>query len=214
MAKVIAVGNLKGGVGKSTLAINLACELATGGRRVALIDADDQGTATEWAAAGGLPISFQALPLEGERRAEAWIRQVTATEADYIVIDLPPHTGAATAAALILADLLVIPATPSVVDLRATAKALEMLSEARKERGDGKPACVLVPSKVDRRTGAGREIEGALHEFGERVAPAIGLRSAFVDSAAAGAWVGSYAPRSIAHTEIQAVAGVVKRVLK
>lgn len=41
MARIIAVGNLKGGVGKSTLAVNLACQLATG-CTVRLVDADAQ----------------------------------------------------------------------------------------------------------------------------------------------------------------------------
>jgi len=139
---------------------------------------------------------------------------VTAGDADLVVIDLPPHTGAATAAALILADLFVVPVAPSGLDLRAAAKALDMLREARAARGDGKPAALLVPSRVDRRTGAGREIEAALHEMGEPVGPAIGLRAAFVDSATSNDWVGSFAPRSIAHQEIAALAAVVDRITR
>jgi chromosome partitioning protein len=87
-----------------------------------------------------------------------------------------------------------------------------MLQDARSERGDGKPAALLVPSKVDRRTGAGREIEAALHEFGEPVGPAVGLRAAFVDSASAKDWIGGFAPRAVAHQEIAALAAVVDRI--
>jgi chromosome partitioning protein len=53
-----------------------------------------------------------------------------------------------------------------------------------------------VPSKVDRRTAVGREIEATLHKMGEPVGPAIGARAAFVDSATAGAWIGAYAART------------------
>ncbi len=212
-AAILAVGNLKGGVGKSTLAVNLAAELAQG-RKVHLVDADAQATAAEWHGMGaGLPFTAEALPLDDTGGAREWIARVTASSADVVVIDLPPHTGAATAAALILADLFLVPVAPSGLDLRAASKALELLAEARQERGDGKPAALLVPSRVDRRTAAGREIEAALHEMGEPVGPAIGLRAAFVDSATAGAWIGAYAARSTAHQEIAALAAVVARIL-
>lgn len=215
MARILAVGNLKGGVGKSTVSMNLAAELAAQGRRrVHVVDADAQATASEWfGQAAGLPFTCEALPLDEPVDAENWMSKVTAAAADVVVVDLPPHTGAATAAALILADLFLVPVAPSGLDLRAAAKALDLLAEARQARGDGKPAALLVPSRVDRRTAAGREIEAALHEMGEPVGPAVGLRAAFVDSATAGAWIGGYAPQSVGHQEIGTLAAVVARLL-
>jgi len=211
MARIIAVGGLKGGAGKSTLAVNLACQLATS-QTVSLIDVDPQGSTSEWLSGGKLPVSGVAMPLNDKRQAATWIRRIIAFDAQLVVIDLPPQTGAATAAALIIADVFVVPIAPSTLDLRAASKALNMLQDARSERGDGKPAALLVPSKVDRRTGAGREIEAALHEFGEPVGPAVGLRAAFVDSASARDWIGGFAPRAVAHQEIAALAAVVDRI--
>ena len=47
MGKIIAVGNIKGGVGKTTIAVNLAVNRRREGNSVVLVDADEQGTATE-----------------------------------------------------------------------------------------------------------------------------------------------------------------------
>jgi chromosome partitioning protein len=180
-----------------------------------LVDVDRQESVAEWLAGGRLPVTGgMALPLDDQRGAAAWIRRVSAIDAELVVIDLPPQIGAATAAALMLADLFMVPVAPSALDLRAAGKALTLLQEARAARDDDKPAVLLVPSKVDRRTGAGREIEAALHEMGHPVGPAVGLRTAFVDSAAAGGWIGSFAPRSVAHQEIAALAAVVDRITR
>ena len=93
----------------------------------------------------------------------------------------------------------------SALDLRVAHKTLALLRQARQIRGNGRPAALLVPSRVDRRTAAGREIEAALHDLAELVAPAVAQRAAHADAAAAGQWIGDYAPRTAAHVEIQAL---------
>ena len=114
-------------------------------------------------------------------------------------------------AALAVADLLVVPVTASGVDIASTARVLELVREARDVRGDGRPRCLLVPSRVDRRTASGREVEAVLHDFGEPVGPAVGQRSAHVDAFGVHQWIGQFAPRSAAHVEITALAAVIRR---
>jgi chromosome partitioning protein len=213
-ALVIAVVNLKGGCGKSTIAVNLACELATGGDKVLLVDNDSQGTANHWLSHGGLPVGGEFMPLENAEDGERLIRFVAARGERYIVLDAPAHVGAATMAAGKIADLVLVPVTASGVDLIATRAAVELIREARLVRRSGGPRCLVVPSKIDRRTDAGRQIEEQLRGFNEPVGPTIHQRTAFVQAFAAGQWIGDYAPQSPAHYDISSLAIAVRRSLR
>lgn len=210
---VIAVVNLKGGCGKSTIAVNLACELAGGGQSVWLVDNDAQGTATHWLSHGRLPISGQFMPLENEDDGERLVRTVAVRNDRYVVLDAPAHVRAAALAAGKIADLVLIPVTASGIDLIATKAAVELIRDARTSRG-GAPKCLIVPSKIDRRTDAGRHIDEQLRDFGEMVGPAVHQRTAFVEAFGAGKWIGEFAPQSAAHYDISSLALAAKRVLR
>ena len=211
MAKIITVANLKGGCGKSTIAVNLAGELEAKHTRVVLLDADEQGTAAGWAEAGKLPFRVDFMPLKVPK---AWISHVLSIDADCILVDCPPHVGEATSAAVGVSDLVLIPIFSSAADLRATVRALELVQLARAGRKHGAPLCLLIPSRIDRRTMVGREIESALKQFGEPIGPAIHQRSAFIDACTESQWIGDYAPASAAHDDVKALALAVRRRLK
>src|SRR6266568_9087264 len=110
-AAIIAVVNLKGGCGKSTIAVNLACELAGDGDSVLLLDNDAQGTASHWLSHGRLPVQGQFMPLENEEDGEKLMRAVTARNERYVVLDAPAHVGAAAQTAGKIADLVLVPVT-------------------------------------------------------------------------------------------------------
>lgn len=213
MARIITVANLKGGVGKTTVAVNVACCLA-GKHRVVMVDADAQGSATSWAKRGELPAQVVAMPLESERQAEAWARRVADIDADFVVVDAPPHMSGSTAAAIGLADLVVVPVGASVLDLDATRPALELVAQAREARKGKGPKVLLVPSKADTRTLAGREIETALAALDEAVGPPLHLRVAYADAVAAGAWAGSYEPGGPAHQEVEKLTKLIRELTR
>ena len=211
---VIAVVNLKGGCGKSTIAVNLACELAAARDSVLLIDNDCQGTATQWMSQGTLPLTGEFMPLETEQDGERLVRAIAAGSHRYAVLDAPAHVGAATQAAGKIADLVLIPVTASGVDLAATQSAVDLIRQARANRRSLAPKCLIIPSKIDRRTDAGRQIVERLGSFGEPVGPAIHQRTAFVEAFGAGQWIGQFAPQSPAHYDIASLAIAVRRILR
>ena len=211
MAYVVAIANLKGGSGKSCIAVNLACELANKAA-VVLVDADEQGTAARYCSSGLLPVTCEHLPLVGDARAtDRWASRVLAIAADYVVLDAPPHVGAATKAIIGIADLVVVPVSASPADLWATIPAVQLVRTVRASRAKG-PGCLLVPSRVDSRTTAGREIEEALQKLGEPVGPIVHQRAAFVDALTVGKWIGDYAAHSDAHQDIAALGKRVERI--
>jgi len=214
-SRIIAVGNLKGGTGKSTVAVNLACLLAES-QAVALVDADPQGTAAAWLQDGeakGMPRLLEVVsrPLGAGVGSEPWQAEMCARRHHYgrIVIDLPPQKGEAFQAALQIADLLIVPVTPSAVDLHATAQALAVLHQVREARG-GRPACLLVPSKVDRRLAQGRKAGALLEKLGCEVATALAQRASHVEAFSAAAWIGAYAQGTPAHDDICVLAREVE----
>jgi len=165
---VIAVGSGKGGVGKSTVAVNLAASLRLAGARVGLLDADIYGPSVP----GMLGVTAQPqvreqrlVPLEaygmqvisigllaGSDKAMVWrgplvsraieqmLGDVWWDELDYLVVDLPPGTGDAslTLAQAVPLTGIAIVCTPQETALRIALKALQMF------RGLNVPALGLI----------------------------------------------------------------------
>jgi hypothetical protein len=67
----------------------------------------------------------------------------------------------------------------------------------------GRPSCLLVPSKVDRRTSLGRQASASLARLGWTVGPALAQRAAHAEAFKAAKWIGAHAPGSAAHLEVR-----------
>ena len=210
MVLIIAVVGRKGGIGKTTVSVHLAGELAARGRRAALIDADPQGSAAQWAAPGKLPLPVEHLPVSVDK-LKPWVERMRRVEADVVILDCPPHLDAALGAAVGLADLAILPCGPSGLDMMAMGEVLAVVRQARQHR-HGKPAVMIVPNRVDRRTAEGRELVDELEKLGEPVGPSLAYRSAFVRAFNTGDTVGAFAPGSAADSEVKALADAIERV--
>lgn len=133
---IIAIGNTKGGVGKTTLAVQLAVTRALAGREVWLVDGDRQGTAAAAIAARGEAnrqpgIACAQYPEGPALRAQV---QQQRQKWDDIVIDVGGRDSTALRAALILADVLVVPFAPRSYDVWALEDMAALVEEARSVR--------------------------------------------------------------------------------
>jgi chromosome partitioning protein len=121
----VALVNQKGGVGKSMSAVYLAAGLARQGRTL-LVDADPQQTVLTWSelAGDGFP-PVVSLPTRDLPRR---LREL-APDYQHVVIDTPPGNPAISRSAVLAVDLVVIPTSPSLVDLDRLLPTLDLLIE-------------------------------------------------------------------------------------
>src|SRR5512132_4595442 len=129
---ILTVGNVKGGVGKTTLAVNIAISRALAGRDVLLVDGDEQGTAAAFtdlrAGAFDAP-GYTAVILQGAA-LRTQVRQLASKYQD-IVIDVGGRDTGSLRAALTVADALLIPVQPRTFDVWSVDQMAELVREAR-----------------------------------------------------------------------------------
>ena len=196
---IISFVNQKGGVGKTTTAINLAIGLKKKNYNLVFIDADPQGSAVQWHAIEGNK-SFEILHHPSPIHATD-IRQLSMNY-DYVIIDAPPAIGDISKAILAVTDLAIIPLSPSALDVWSCWGTLKMIDEIRPLNSDIEVK-LLINRKIPG-TKIGRDSREAMKQFQMDVFNTeLCQRVAFIDAMTSGVSVMQYAPHSKAAGEIE-----------
>jgi chromosome partitioning protein len=210
---------MKGGCGKTTTCMNLATGLASAGYRVLLVDADPQGSATQWR---GMRRDEQA-PFEVIALPTAAVARELRALADHsryeiILIDCPAggldkaRDGSQdiARAAVRIANAVIVPIRPSPVDYVACSNIMPMLADVAAVRSDMRILLLINQKQSSSRLGK-QAREAALQFF---VTPGldvrlleteINLRTAYAEAALAGQTVLEYGDDSKATQEVIAL---------
>ena len=201
---IIGVLSQKGGVGKTTVALNLAAAIATSGSRVLVVDADPQGSALAWSSAREAEPLF---PVVGMAKPTLH-RELPNLAANYhfIVIDGAPRVNDLARSAILASNLVLIPVQPSPYDIWASSETVRLIREARQISATLE-AAFLINRKIAR-SAIGRDAAAALVQFEDIPVLDVHLsqRILYAESAAKGLTVVEVAPQGEAAREFRALA--------
>src|SRR5262249_17921280 len=127
--KVVTLASTKGGSGKSSIASALAV-CAAGEGKVTVVDADPQQSAGFWWDRRGKPDNPNLPTVHNERELARTIGRLRVSNQDWVIVDSPPALIERVEAAIELADLVIIPARPSIFDAEAVTPVVELCKDA------------------------------------------------------------------------------------
>jgi chromosome partitioning protein len=215
--KIVTVGNTKGGVGKSTIAANLAVAAVLDCRRVLLVDADEQRST----------LDFRAIREADDIRAVAITTPTLhkdlydfADSYDLVIIDVGGKDSKTFRSAVVAAGaegIFLVPCLPSTYDIWSTEQAMKLLQEVRAICPDHLNARLLV-NQLQAGTVMAREAEEALTAMAvENECPVLEarlhLRAAYKNAAMSGRGVLEYDPRGKAAEEVKGLYREISSIL-
>lgn len=163
LPRIMALTSLKGGVGKTTIALHLAQVLVNDGHEVVILDADSERSAQSWAkeASRAGPLGFdvaQANPDTLMRQARDF-----ANQGKFVLIDTPPNERDILRSAAMVADLVFVPLLPTGMDVDRMARTLVQLRDIEAVRDNF--AYSLLLNRCDNRKRISRETKEMVADF-------------------------------------------------
>lgn len=163
--KIVAVMSQKGGVGKTTLATALAVAAEMAGKRAAVFDIDPQGSAVFWkdTREAEAPAVIAIPPV----RLSHMLKAAAEAGTELVVIDAPPVAKDIAFQAAEVADFILIPTKPAVLDVMAATETLKLIKRATEPPKPSAVVMTFCPTQ-------GREVtdtEAAVRQMGAKLAP-------------------------------------------
>ena len=216
---ILTIGNTKGGVGKTTLAVQLAIARAMTGRDVWLIDGDRQGTASAAIAARAESGRAPGIACAQYADGPALRGQVQQQRGkfDDIIIDAGGRDSTALRAALVLSDVLLVPFAPRSYDVWALDDMAALVDEARSVRDGLRAYAVLNLADSGEHSADNAEAAAAVADVPqfEYLPTPIRRRKAFSNAGGAGLCVTEMSPRDTkACSELDALFEVLFNIQK
>lgn len=188
---LLVVGGIKGGSGKTTLATNLTVMRASAGKKVLLVDADEQGSASDW-------VEQRTYQQENNTDRASWVTiklsgkmihsQLQKMKSDYddIIIDTGGRDTTSQRSSLICADQFLLPFKPRSIDIWTMGSVRRMISEIQAVNPNLK--CSIVINQADAKGSDNKDSHEILSEFPEIqcLNVMIGNRKAFSNAASDG----------------------------
>jgi chromosome partitioning protein len=214
MAKIVGVIQVKGGVGRSTIATNLAAAFSLMGHTT-LVDCDlPQGTSSSWFALRQADFSANNLALATVRDHRELVKQVkeSAATSSYLIIDGPPRIAELTRAIIMVSNLCLIPLGASAAEIWSVSDLLQTITEAGEYRSDVDARILWTRFRGQTREAqellsGGRQVLG-LPELNGR----LGYRVAYSEALARGLSVEEWQDAQ-AHAEMRALVNEITGIL-
>lgn len=208
--RIVAFYKDKGGVGSTTAVANVAAEVAHRGQRVAALDLDPAGHLLAWSRLGAGVLS--KVVEQGDPDPQALRSRLDALRReriDMVLLDCAPSASDAALAAVLLSGLVVVPATPSALDVVALRQTTRLL---RRVRRGGRPSIALLPSRVTA-TAMGRDLAAVLASEGLPVLPAIAQRAEVAKATVRGLTVVEAFPSSASADAVRALTSALEELI-
>lgn len=194
---VLALVTQKGGSGKSTLAAGLAVAAMKHAERVALVEADAQGTISKWKERRESRYPLVDCIADPDE-IEPLLARLEADGTRLTIIDTPATNNSLSMRAIARADLCLIPARPSPADIEAAIPTLIAIRKLGRR-------FAFVLNQTPPRGGRLSEAATSLNSLGLLALPFIAQRNDHQDALGAGLGVSEFAPTGKAATEIAAL---------